>query len=125
MLIYNGNTDLGRKHFMEALRLNPDYVDAQRMIKKIKSLENQKNEASDLFKEGKLEEAYAKFTECLNIDPLNAPYNATIYMNRAIVLNKQNKKKLKAKIRKNLLLSQQTSGFVNLKLVNSLMVNGN
>ena len=36
VLIYNGNTDLGRKHFMEALRLNPDYVDAQRMIKKIK-----------------------------------------------------------------------------------------
>jgi len=50
-----------------------------------------KDEASDLFKKSKLDEAIAKFKECLEIDPLNIHYNATIYLNIGIALNKQKK----------------------------------
>jgi tetratricopeptide (TPR) repeat protein len=43
-----------------------------------------KDEASALFKEGKVDQAIEKFKECLTIDPLNIHYNATIYLNVAI-----------------------------------------
>lgn len=37
-----------------------------------------------MFKEGKLDEAIAKFEECLALDELNAQYNSTILLNIAI-----------------------------------------
>lgn len=43
-----------------------------------------KEEAAAVFKEGKLDEAIAKFEECLALDELNAQYNSTILLNIAI-----------------------------------------
>jgi len=39
-----------------------------------------------------LDEAIAKFDECLQLDPLNLNYNATILLNKSIALGKQGKK---------------------------------
>ena len=50
-----------------------------------------KEQASDLFKANKLEEAIKKFDECLNLDPLNLTFNSTILLNKAIALNKLKK----------------------------------
>lgn len=44
-----------------------------------------------MFKANKIEEAVNKFQECLNIDPLNLNYNATIQLNIAIGLSKKGK----------------------------------
>jgi tetratricopeptide (TPR) repeat protein len=50
-----------------------------------------KEKASNLFKDKNFEGAAEKFRECLTIDPLNLNYNATIYLNIAIALNKLKK----------------------------------
>jgi len=47
-----------------------------------------KEQASDLFKAGKLDEAIKRFDECLALDPLNLTYNSTNLLNKAIALNK-------------------------------------
>jgi len=44
-----------------------------------------------LFKENKLDEAIAKFDECLALDPLNLTFNATILLNKSIALSRQSK----------------------------------
>lgn len=47
--------------------------------------------ANDLFKEGKLQEAIDKFTDCLAIDAMNKGYNKNILFNRAIAWTKTGK----------------------------------
>jgi hypothetical protein len=43
-----------------------------------------KEEASTLFKKGKVNEALEKFKECLTLDPLNLKYNSVVYFNMAV-----------------------------------------
>ena len=43
-----------------------------------------KDEASKMFKEGKLQPAIDKFRECLAIDENNVHYNATVHLNIAL-----------------------------------------
>ena len=43
-----------------------------------------KTEATELFKAEKYPEAIEKFTECVQIDPLNANFNATLLLNISI-----------------------------------------
>jgi tetratricopeptide (TPR) repeat protein len=50
-----------------------------------------KDEAGELFKANKIDEAIKKFDQCLELDPLNLTYNATILLNKAIALNKKGK----------------------------------
>lgn len=50
-----------------------------------------KDQATELFKKGKYQEAVEKFKECLNIDPLNIHYNAVINFNLGMALNKLKK----------------------------------
>ena len=47
-----------------------------------------KTEATELFKEQKYPEAIEKFTECIQIDPLNAHFNATLLLNISIAHEK-------------------------------------
>ncbi len=72
------------KHLKESLRHDPDNVACQRALKQVRRGEAGKQEATDLFKGGKFEEAIAKFGECLVIDPLDKSYNSNIYFNRAM-----------------------------------------
>ena len=58
----------------------------------VKLVAQNKEEAGALFKQEKLDEAIAKFDECLQLDPLNLNYNATILLNKSIALGKQGKK---------------------------------
>jgi DnaJ family protein C protein 7 len=47
-----------------------------------------KEEASEMFKNNKLEEAIKLFSECIALDPLNLTYNSTLLLNKAIALVK-------------------------------------
>jgi len=58
----------------------------------VKMATQHKEEAGELFKAEKLDEAIVKFDECLLLDPLNLNYNATILLNKSIALTKQGKK---------------------------------
>jgi len=56
-----------------------------------------KEDAGADFKAEKLDDALMKFDKCLELDPLNLNYNATILLNKSIALTKQNKKDLALK----------------------------
>lgn len=79
----NGNTELGKKFMREALNKDPDNVSFQKGWRNIQKMEKLKQEAVELFQKGEFQEAIAKFTECIELDPLNASYNSTILFNRA------------------------------------------
>jgi len=89
---YAGSDVIGFKLLKEALSRDPDCTDAMKAIKMGKTTSAAKDEAGALFKAEKFDEAIVKFDECLQLDPLNLSYNATILLNKAIVLSKQNKK---------------------------------
>jgi len=47
-----------------------------------------KEDAGADFKAEKLDDALEKFDNCLELDPLNLNYNATILLNKSIALTK-------------------------------------
>ena len=76
----------------QCLQQDPDNKEAARAIKLLKVASQKKEEASELFKQNKLEEAIKLFSECVELDALNLTYNATILLNKAIALVKLDKK---------------------------------
>lgn len=90
-LYYEDNIDSASNHFMQVLRLAPDHKKAMNIFKKSKLLKKKKDEGNDVFKSGKLQDAYKIYTEALAVDPLNKKINAKLYLNRAIVLSRLNK----------------------------------
>lgn len=90
-LYYEDNIDSASNHFMQVLRLAPDHKKAMNIFKKAKLLKKKKDEGNEVFKSGKLQEAYKIYTEALTVDPLNKKINAKLYLNRAIVLSRLNK----------------------------------
>jgi len=96
-MIYSGSDIIGQKMLKEALQRDPDCIDAMKAIKAVKVATQNKEEASALFKAEKLDEAIAKFDECIALDPLNLNYNATILLNKSIAQTKQGKKELALK----------------------------
>lgn len=89
--MYNGEEVEGKKVLTQALNLDPDNEELRLAVKNIRLQNDRKEEASQLFKENKLQEAVEKFKLCLDIDPNNIQYNATIYLNIGIALNKLKK----------------------------------
>ena len=51
-------------------------------------MENLKGSASQAFKDGMFEVAAGIFTQCLDLDPLNGPFNQTVLFNRASAYHK-------------------------------------
>lgn len=76
---------------MQALKNDPDYIECQKALKKVKKTETLKTEASDFFKSGDYESAIKGFTECLELFPNNKSYNSTIYLNLALCHSKLNR----------------------------------
>jgi len=56
----------------------------------MKIASQKKEEASEMFKQNKLEDAINLFADCVELDPLNLTFNATILLNKAIALVKLN-----------------------------------
>lgn len=51
-------------------------------------MEKVKKEATELFSACRFKLAIEKFSECLELDPLNAQFNSSILFNRAVVYSK-------------------------------------
>ena len=64
-------------------------------MKNLKKTQRLKEEASEIFKAGNYEEAIAKFEETVQIDPLNAVFNATLLLNVSIAWEKLGNKSKK------------------------------
>ena len=86
----NGCTEMARKHFMEALRQDPDYSKAKDFVKLLRSLERTKEEGNKAFTSGNTVEAIECYTLALSLDPNNKQYNAVILANRAAAYMRQN-----------------------------------
>lgn len=84
VLCQMGNTEQGKKFFIQALQYDPDYKECQLAIKSIKKAEKLKGEASEAFKKEEFKEAIELFSECVEACPFNSSFNSTIYLNRAI-----------------------------------------
>lgn len=72
----------------EALNKDPDNVNYQRGWKNLQKLEKVKKDGTDAFAASNFPEAIERFTECLELDPLNNSYNGTILFNRAMAYSK-------------------------------------
>lgn len=90
-LYYQDNMEKAQQHFTTVLRLAPDMQKAKDVYKKCKLLRSTKDDGNDKFRRGQYNEALAKYTEALAVDPLNKSTNAKIYFNRATVYSKLGK----------------------------------
>lgn len=87
---YSGAQEVAKKHFMEALRLDPDYQPAKNMVRKMRDMDKLKDEANRLFSSCDNLGAIEAYTKLLLEDPANKTYNATVYSNRAAAYMKEN-----------------------------------
>jgi DnaJ family protein C protein 7 len=91
---YEGNPAQATAMLRNALSMDPDNVKIQQFRRHIQKLEQAKEEANKLFREGSLDAAYQKYTEALELDPLNNAFNSQLYNNRATVAFKMKKYEL-------------------------------
>lgn len=70
-MVYNSNPDKGKQYIREALNHDPDNVSYQKAWRNLLKLEKLKKEGTDAFQTGNFKEAVERFTECLELDPLN------------------------------------------------------
>lgn len=80
---YQGQTEMAKKHFKEALTQNPDYEKARVLFKLIGRLDQAKEAANKLFNSGATQEAIEAYTEALQLDEKNKSYNSILFSNRA------------------------------------------
>eukprot|EP01051_Picozoa_sp_SAG22_P003836 SAG22_NODE_192_length_15668_cov_4.492389_10_plen_371_part_00 len=81
-LLYTGNTESAKQHLQKALRDEPDLAKAQVLYKHVKKMEEAKNVANALYKQGKYVDAHAAYGEALLVDPAAKDFNAALYCNR-------------------------------------------
>jgi len=89
-LYYQDNMDKAQQHFQTVLRYAPDLQKAKDVYKRCKQLRQLKEDGNDKFRRGQYAEALAKYSEALQVDPLNKSTNAKIHFNRATVYSKLN-----------------------------------
>ena len=66
------------------MNYDPDLKECQICMKNLKKSLRLKEEATEVFKGGNYAEAIVKFEECVDVDPLNANFNATLLLNVSI-----------------------------------------
>jgi DnaJ family protein C protein 7 len=83
-----GDNDSALKHFRRALDCDPDYKEAVKHLRMVQKLDRMKEEGNASFKSGRYQVAVAKYTEALEVDPLNKGTNSKILQNRALCYTK-------------------------------------
>lgn len=86
---YTGATDIAKKHFFEAIRVDPDYQPAKLMIRKIKEMDRIKDDANKLFLSGDNLGAIEAYSKLILEDPANKTFNSIVLANRAAAYMKE------------------------------------
>lgn len=87
-LYASGENEKAIQHFRQALNCDPDYREAAKYLKMVTKLDRMKTEGNDLFKAKNWQAAVDKYTQALEVDPLNRSMNAKLLQNRATTLTK-------------------------------------
>lgn len=83
-LYAQGENEKAVQHFREAVNCDPDYREAVRYLRMVGKLDRMKNEGNVEYKAGRWAAAIEKYTETLEIDPLNKGTNSKLLQNRAL-----------------------------------------
>jgi len=90
-LTYHGQTEAGKRVWVEAMRLDPENVKCKTAIKNVNRQEEAKEKGNSAFKSGDQQGAINHYTTGINIDPQNKSLAATLYANRAAAYMKLKK----------------------------------
>ncbi|GAA5905220.1 hypothetical protein JCM8208_000319 [Rhodotorula glutinis] len=82
-LYLSGSNDQAIKHCQEALRNDPDYSRARTLLKRIRLVEQLKEQGNTAFKEQRTDEAIQKYSDAMDADPDNETIKAVLLSNRA------------------------------------------
>ena len=88
VLHYLGQSVQAEAHVTEALRLDQEHAPSAKLRRLIRKAEDLKKKANEAFKAEKWQVAIDLYTNCLDVDPRNASYNARILTNRAAAWSK-------------------------------------
>ncbi|CAN6675127.1 hypothetical protein TRVA0_092S00144 [Trichomonascus vanleenenianus] len=85
ILYAEGDNAKAVAHFQQALRCDPDFAPARRMLKLSREVEKARAAGNEAFKSGDLAQAKELYTKALEVDPQSIVNNSRIYSNRATV----------------------------------------
>ncbi|KAI9218104.1 hypothetical protein BC828DRAFT_407907, partial [Blastocladiella britannica] len=86
-----GESGKAQAHLQQALAYDPDMKAARVLFRLVKQVDSVKEAGNAAFKRGDLDEAVAKYTDALALDPTAKNLHSKLYSNRAMVLAKQGK----------------------------------
>ncbi len=79
-----GDNTKAIQHFRSALECDPDYRDAVKYLRMVQKLDRMKAEGNADYKASRWQQAIDKYTEALDVDPLNKGTNSKLLQNRAL-----------------------------------------
>lgn len=83
-LYAQGENEKAIQHFRQALSCDPDYRDAVKYLRMVQKLDRMKAEGNSEYKGKRWQAAADKYTEALEVDPLNKGTNSKLLQNRAL-----------------------------------------
>lgn len=83
-LYAQGENDKAIQHFRQALNCDPDYKDAVKYLRMVQKLDRMKADGNSEYKAGRFAAAIDKYSEALEVDPLNKGTNSKLLQNRAL-----------------------------------------
>jgi DnaJ homolog subfamily C member 7 len=83
-LYAQGENDKAMQHFRQALNCDPDYRDAVKYLRMVQKLDRMKADGNADYKAGRWQAAIDKYSEALEVDPLNKGTNSKLLQNRAL-----------------------------------------
>ena len=83
-LYAQGDNDKAIQHFRQALNCDPDYRDAVKYLRMVQKLDKMKADGNAEYKAGRWQAAIDKYSEALEVDPLNKGTNSKLLQNRAL-----------------------------------------
>ncbi|CAG8975737.1 hypothetical protein HYALB_00011208 [Hymenoscyphus albidus] len=83
-LYAQGDNDKAIQHFRQALSCDPDFRQAVTYLRMVQKLDRMKTEGNAHYKGGRYQEAVDKYTDALDVDPLNKGTNSKLLQNRAL-----------------------------------------
>jgi DnaJ family protein C protein 7 len=83
-LYAQGENEKAIQHFRQALNCDPDYRDAVKYLRMVQKLDRMKTEGNADYKGGRWQAAIDKYSDALEVDPLNKGTNSKLLQNRAL-----------------------------------------